>query len=45
MNGKQLKKVNRVRNTILTHLDKVGWGWDRNISNLLDQLDFLLRRA
>jgi hypothetical protein len=39
MNKKQLKKVNRVRKTILIYLNQTAWPWEPHFSNLLDQMD------
>ena len=42
MTGKQLRKIERVRKTILRHLDKKKWEWDLRLSILLDQVDSIL---
>jgi hypothetical protein len=43
MTGKQLRELQRIRNKILSHLDKTKWAWNWNLSLLLDQVDLLLR--
>ena len=38
------KRLQRIRREILKHLDQTGWAWDREISNLLDQVDNMIKR-
>ncbi len=35
----ELKKLRRIRNVLLKALDKRGWTWDKNLSDLLCQVD------
>jgi hypothetical protein len=36
------RRFNKIRNAILTHLDKIGWPWNPHLSNLLDQIDSII---
>lgn len=44
MTKRQLKKIQRIRRTILTHLDKTRWKWNGGLSTLLDCVDDILGR-